>query len=90
MADTVIRMNSGKIEEIYKNKEKLTANELKWSQEDTMLYKSVFKTFKKKWAQILAIGLVIFISSFIYTVMAYAIDGLKKPTEEFFKGRISF
>ena len=31
MADTVIRMNSGKIEEIYKNKEKLTANELKWS-----------------------------------------------------------
>lgn len=50
-----------------------------------MLYKSVFKTFKKKWAQILAIGLVIFISSFIYTVMAYAIDGLKKPTEEFFK-----
>lgn len=50
-----------------------------------MLYKSVLKTFKKKWAQILAIGLVIFISSFIYTVMAYAIDGLKKPTEEFFK-----
>lgn len=31
MADTVIRMNSGKIEEVYKNKEKLTANELKWS-----------------------------------------------------------
>lgn len=31
MADTVIRMNSGKIEEIYKNNEKLTANELKWS-----------------------------------------------------------
>lgn len=31
MADTVIRMNSGKIKEIYKNKEKLTANELKWS-----------------------------------------------------------
>lgn len=48
-----------------------------------MLYKNVLKTFKKKWAQILAIGIVIFISSFIYTVMAYAIDGLKKPTEEF-------
>ncbi|MDZ4991972.1 ATP-binding cassette domain-containing protein [Clostridium perfringens] len=31
MADTVIKMNSGKIEEIYKNKEKLTANELKWA-----------------------------------------------------------
>ncbi|MGG5460368.1 ABC transporter ATP-binding protein [Clostridium sp. B9] len=31
MADTVIRMNSGNIEETYKNKEKLTANELKWS-----------------------------------------------------------
>ena len=29
MADTVIKMNSVKIEEIYKNKEKLTANELK-------------------------------------------------------------
>lgn len=50
-----------------------------------MLYRSVLKTFKKKWAQILAIGIVILISSFIYTAMSYAIDGLKKPTEEFFK-----
>lgn len=31
MADTVIRMNSGNIEETYKNTKKLTANELKWS-----------------------------------------------------------
>ncbi|MFZ7119593.1 MAG: FtsX-like permease family protein [Eubacteriaceae bacterium] len=49
-----------------------------------MLFKNSLKTFKKKVVQLLAIGIIIFLSSFIYTAMFYAISSLQEPAEEFF------
>ena len=47
-----------------------------------MLFKNTLKTFSKKKIQLLAIGIIIFLSSFIYATMFYAIDGLRVPMEK--------
>ena len=48
-----------------------------------ILFKNTLNTFKKKKLQLLAIGLIIALSSFLYTTMFYAIDSLKTPLENF-------
>ncbi|WP_346935465.1 ABC transporter permease [Clostridium sp.] len=48
-----------------------------------VLLKNTFNTFKKKKIQLLAIGIIIALSSFLYTTMFYALDSLKKPLESF-------
>ena len=47
------------------------------------LYKNTFNTFKKKKFQLFAIGIIILLSSLLYTTMFYAIDGLTGPLEVF-------
>ena len=49
-----------------------------------MLLKNTLKTFKKKIVQLSAIGIIIFLSSFIFTTMFYAISSLEGPAEKFF------
>ncbi|QSX09325.1 ABC transporter permease [Alkalibacter rhizosphaerae] len=48
-----------------------------------MLYKNMTKTIQKKSMQLLAVGIILFFSSFIYTSMFYATNGLEKPTNEY-------
>lgn len=50
-----------------------------------MLFKNALKTFKKKFVQLSAVGFIIFLSSFLFTTMFYAISSLQEPSEEFFK-----
>lgn len=50
-----------------------------------VLFKNTLNDFKKKKIQLLAIGIIIALSSFLYTTMFYALDGLKKPLESFMK-----
>lgn len=50
-----------------------------------VLFKNTLNDFKKKKVQLLAIGIIIALSSFLYTTMFYALDGLKKPLESFMK-----
>ncbi len=47
------------------------------------LYKNTFNTFKKKKFQLFAIGIIILLSSLLYTTMFYAIDSLRGPLEVF-------
>ncbi|MEC9484969.1 MAG: ABC transporter permease [Candidatus Izemoplasma sp.] len=49
-----------------------------------MLFRNVFRTLKKKWLQLFLLGLIMVMSSFIYTMMSYSIDTLLEPTEEYF------
>ncbi|WP_214777762.1 FtsX-like permease family protein [Exiguobacterium sp. s22] len=48
-----------------------------------MLYKNVWKTLGKKWMQLLAIAIIIVMSSLTYTMMFYGISGIEVPTEEY-------
>lgn len=48
-----------------------------------VLLKNTLNTFKKKKLQLFAIGIIIALSSFLYTTMFYALDGLIKPLETF-------
>lgn len=48
-----------------------------------MLYKNVLKTLSKKWMQLLAIAVIIVMSSLTYTMMFYGISGIEVPTEEY-------
>lgn len=50
-----------------------------------VLFENAFNSFKKKKVQLIAIGTIIALSSFLYTTMFYAIDSLKTPLEEFVK-----
>ena len=49
-----------------------------------MLLKNTLRTFKLKIFQLFAVGIVIFLSSFIYTTMFYGINAVKEPAEMFF------
>ncbi len=49
-----------------------------------MLFKNVFRTLMKQYVQLLLLGVIITLSSFIYTTMDYGISGILKPTEEYF------
>lgn len=44
------------------------------------IYKNVKATFKSKWLQLTAIGIIIMMSSFIYTTMSYSVSSLEIPT----------
>ncbi|WP_215145518.1 ABC transporter permease [Exiguobacterium qingdaonense] len=51
-----------------------------------MLFKNVWKTLGKKWMQLLAIAVIIVMSSLTYTMMFYGISGIEVPTEEYLEG----
>lgn len=50
-----------------------------------MLFKNVFRTLKKQYVQLTLLGVIIVLSSFMYTVMEYAIAGVMEPTEVYFE-----
>ncbi len=50
-----------------------------------MLFKNVFRTLQKQYVQLILLGVIIILSSFIYTVMEYAIAGVMEPTENYFE-----
>lgn len=50
-----------------------------------MLFKNVFRTLKKQYVLLLLLGVIIVLSSLIYTSMDYAIKGVLDPTETFFE-----
>ena len=50
-----------------------------------MLFKNVFRTLKKQYVQLLLLGVIITLSSFIYTSMDYGVGGIKGPAEEYFE-----
>ncbi len=49
-----------------------------------MLFRNVLRTLKQRWVQLILLGVMILLSSFIYTVMDYAISGTLEPTESYF------
>jgi len=49
-----------------------------------MLFKNVLRTLKKQYVQLLLLGVIIALSSFIYTTMDYGVGGILVPTEEYF------
>ncbi len=48
-----------------------------------MLYKNVWKTLAGKWMQLVAIAVIIVMSSLTYTMMFYGISGIEVPTEDY-------
>ena len=48
-----------------------------------ILLKNTLNIFKKKKIQLLAVGIIIALSSFLYTTMFYTLDSLKSPFEKF-------
>ena len=50
-----------------------------------MLFKNVLRTLKKQYIQLLLLGVIITLSSFIYTTMDYGVGGILVPTEEYFE-----
>lgn len=48
-----------------------------------MLLKNVIRAFRRKWMQLAAIGIIIILSSFTYTMMFYGISGIEEPTERY-------
>jgi len=50
-----------------------------------MLNKNVFRTLKKQYIPLLLLGIMISLSSFVYTVMDYGVSGIYEPTEAYFK-----
>jgi len=49
-----------------------------------MLFKNVFRTLKRQYMQLLLLGVIITLSSFIYTAMDYGVGGIKGPAEKYF------
>lgn len=49
-----------------------------------MLFKSAFRTLKDKYVQLILLGIIITLSSFIYTTMDYGVGGILQPTENYF------
>ena len=50
-----------------------------------MLFKNVFRTLQKQYISLILLGVIIVLSSFMYTVMEYAIAGVMEPTEAYFE-----
>lgn len=50
-----------------------------------MLYKSVFRHFKRRRLQVILLSVIIILSAFVYVVMAYSVSALRGPTEQFFE-----
>jgi putative ABC transport system permease protein len=49
-----------------------------------MLFRNVLRTLQARWIQLVILGIMIFLSSFLYTTMDYAIRGTLAPTEAYF------
>lgn len=49
-----------------------------------MLFKNVLRTLKAQWVQLILLGVIITLSSFIYSTMTYSMDGIIDPTEAYF------
>lgn len=50
-----------------------------------MLFKNVYRTLRKQYVQLLLLGVIITLSSFIYTTMDYGVGGILAPTEAYFE-----
>jgi putative ABC transport system permease protein len=50
-----------------------------------MLFRNVLRTLQARWIQLVILGIMIFLSSFLYTTMDYAIRGTLEPTESYFE-----
>ncbi len=50
-----------------------------------MLFKSVWRYFKRSWVLASLLSIVIFLSAFIYGVMAHSVGAIQAPTEAYFK-----
>ncbi len=48
-----------------------------------MLFKNAFNTLKKRYLQLILLGVIILLSSFIYTAMSYAIGSIQDPTDQY-------
>ena len=48
-----------------------------------MLFKNVLKTLRTKWMQLAAIGVIVVLSSMIYTMMFYGLSGIAEPTTSY-------
>ncbi len=53
-----------------------------------LLFKNVKVTLLKKWVQLVATGIIIMLSSFIYTAMSYAVISLERPTMQYLKAHL--
>jgi len=49
-----------------------------------MLFKNVLRTLKKQYVLLILLGVIITLSSFIYTTMDYGVGGILEPTETYF------
>ena len=55
-----------------------------WSgAEHSMLFKNVLKTLATKWMQLAAIGVIVVLSSLIYSMMFYGLSGIAEPTTSY-------
>ncbi len=50
-----------------------------------MLFKNVLRTLKAQWVQLILLGVIITLSSFIYSTMTYSMEGIIDPTDEYFE-----
>ena len=48
-----------------------------------MLLKNVVRTLREKWMQLIAIGIIIVLSSCTYTMMFYGLSGIDRPTADY-------
>lgn len=48
-----------------------------------MLLKNVLKTLRGKWMQLTAIGVIVVLSSMLYTMMFYGLSGIAEPTTSY-------
>jgi putative ABC transport system permease protein len=49
-----------------------------------MLFRNVLRTLKSQWVQLILLGIIITLSSFIYSTMTYSMEGVIDPTNEYF------
>ena len=49
-----------------------------------MLFKNVWRYFKRQWVLAFLLSIVIFLSAFIYGVMAHSVGSIQTPTEAYF------
>ncbi len=50
-----------------------------------MLFKNVIRTLKKQYVQLLLLGIIITLSSFVYTTMDYGVGSILTSTEKYFE-----
>ncbi len=50
-----------------------------------MLFKNVLRTLQKQWLSLILLGVMITLSSFIYSTMDYSMQGIINPTDQYFE-----